>query len=86
MHVCAQTARRNLRDTRSSLLTPPPPQTHRRPKRNFRNGGGCKSTAKEGNFLTVPGVIVEDGKVYKTWTPVVFCNPRDEWSADACNC
>ncbi|OLQ07764.1 hypothetical protein AK812_SmicGene8752 [Symbiodinium microadriaticum] len=29
---------------------------------------GCKSTAKEGNFLTVPGVIVEDGKVYKTWT------------------
>jgi len=25
-------------------------------------------TDAEGNFLTVPGVIVEDGKVYKTWT------------------
>ncbi|CAE7210002.1 unnamed protein product [Symbiodinium natans] len=25
-------------------------------------------TDEEGNFLTVPGVIVEDGKVYKTWT------------------
>ena len=33
----------------------------------FEPMANCMAT-EEGGFLTVPGVIVEDGKVYKTWT------------------